>query len=535
MKLTSQSQTSEGVSSESTSLEKHDGVLGKQGRSLSIRLSNPDIVLSVAVLGTGLYGRALFKRLQDAGSFDVRWGSRAPTGVQVSHVEAVTDASVVLLAVPPDAYKTVVEHLSTYFKSSAVVVDVSNHPLFDPPAQAAPSNAERLDVLLPDSVVVAKAFNTIPAHEIASHHGLTGMSVVHIACDSVDATHCLADMCLKMGFSPSHYGGLNTASGLECHPHRLFPTWQLPVFVTVTVALFWACYMTSWNYLIPKGAGETMQSDWSSYPISMLNTTAASTAMILFSITFLVGPLATMRQLITGSASKPVGPIFGAFLGMRKELGVIGFVLLALHTCIALLYGFPKGKMNIEMSGFYTSGVLGFILFSILVVCSARTVSDHMSWAESRAIFSWVGIASFSLSVLHQTLYVFTSRATARSCEETIVCILTDWNLTPVLQKQCVQKRFQSAKVAVERECLPFLVDRKPSPFPHNTLTTNHLEPFRSISASSPSERGGFNIIINAPHEYNTVLLDNFINIIFPTVIRTIVVEKGIEKTQILI
>lgn len=46
-----------------------------------------------------------------------------------------------------------------------------------------------------------------------------------------------------------------------------------------------------------------------------------------------------------------------------------------------------------------------FILFALLSLCSGDSFASSMSWAEFRAVFSWLGCAALALGAGHQALW----------------------------------------------------------------------------------------------------------------------------------
>lgn len=41
-------------------------------------------------------------------------------------------------------------------------------------------------------------------------------------------------------------------------------------------------------------------------------------------------------------------------------------------------------------------------MFMILAVCSSGSTAATLSWAEFRAVFSWLGTGAFTLGIIHQ-------------------------------------------------------------------------------------------------------------------------------------
>lgn len=117
---------------------------------------SPDSPMKVAVLGSGMYGRALVSKLNATRRFSVAQGSRHPVAPQVSREDAVRDAAVVFLAVPCSVYADVIAAVQDYMQSDVVIVDISNRPLSTKVSPDSLSNAEALQKVVPPGAAVVK-------------------------------------------------------------------------------------------------------------------------------------------------------------------------------------------------------------------------------------------------------------------------------------------------------------------------------------------------------------------------------------------
>lgn len=194
----------------------------------------------VAVLGSGLYGRALVARLTATHAYDVAHGSRTPGAAQLPLDAAVANASLIFLAVPASAHGAVIDAIAPSLARGAVLVDISNRPLSS--HAAGPSIAENLFKIVPNGVEVVKAFNNLASKDLDG--GGTGvkvskrMPVVHMAGDK-GAMDVLGSVVSAMGMVPVNHGALVSARELEAMPHRLFPTWRSSIVVGGIVFAWW--------------------------------------------------------------------------------------------------------------------------------------------------------------------------------------------------------------------------------------------------------------------------------------------------------
>lgn len=369
---------------------------------------------TVAVLGTGRYGRALTNRLRYAG-YDVRIGSRAPSDPSgtLSLFDACTPASIIFLCVPPIAHDAILASISLSLRPDTLLVDISNHGLSAPPRLGVPSIAERLSNAVPPGVVVAKALNTLAAEALEKDSLSTIVAPpAHVACDDRTAAATLCSVLADITLTPVLVGPLNRARDLERIAHRQFPLWNMPLIVSVIVGLFWAVYFTVYKYvaLVPSGLpgvpGFPIKTKWDSLPMALLFHAAAEASMTLLSLTFIAGPIATLVQLARGSSSRSFPSWFTGWLNARKELGLcaLGF---AVPHAIAGLTHVPKSIPIIENNAFYAFGVLALAAFALVSVSSSPGVAAGLSWREARTVFSWLGLLAFAFAAVHHFLYAW--------------------------------------------------------------------------------------------------------------------------------
>jgi predicted dinucleotide-binding enzyme len=175
-----------------------------------------------AIIGAGNVGRALAGSLTRAGH-DVTVSATDPehareaaaqTGATAAptNVDAVSNASVVVLAVPSTSFEAIATEIGDAL-TGKVVVDVSNRPT--PSPDGAPTSiAEELQGRLPGSSVV-KAFNTTFASRQAEPT-VNGISADgYVAGDDTSAKQTVLDVVESIGFRPVDAGSLAAARTLE--------------------------------------------------------------------------------------------------------------------------------------------------------------------------------------------------------------------------------------------------------------------------------------------------------------------------------
>jgi predicted dinucleotide-binding enzyme len=177
--------------------------------------------MQIGIIGAGNVGRALAEASARAGhavsisSTDPADAQRAAADVggsaAASNEQAVAKAEVVILAVPFDAIRAIVDELGSQL-AGTVLVDVTNR--FAPEQLDGSSNAELTHQMAPAARVV-KAFNTIlAAHQadpVVDGIQLDGV----VAGDDAEAKANVLELVASLGFRPIDAGPLSMSRALE--------------------------------------------------------------------------------------------------------------------------------------------------------------------------------------------------------------------------------------------------------------------------------------------------------------------------------
>lgn len=284
----------------------------------------------VAVIGTGHFGNSLRVQIQRAATeYTVSQASRS---TQIPISDAIENANIIILAIPTSAFEATVHAIASELREGTIVVDVSNRPLsvFGHRNQE-PSYALSLQKLVPPGVHIAKAFNTLSANyltELNDRDNFFPTNVyVPFAADHPDAIQSMNALIKSMSFIPTHCGAIaDTATKLESAPHRLFPDYKGTFILATIVWTWWILYSTLSTYVIHGGRGEPSR-PWDKYPLSMFMATTGETAMTLFAITFLAGPVAILFKLF----GKRIRGKLEVWLDRRKQLGLVAFLFVGAH------------------------------------------------------------------------------------------------------------------------------------------------------------------------------------------------------------
>jgi predicted dinucleotide-binding enzyme len=178
--------------------------------------------MQIAIIGAGNVGRALATSLTRAGhdvtvaatnpehatAAAAQAGARAAT----TSAEAVSDAELVVLAVPAPALEGLAAEIGEELNGK-VVVDVSNRPT--PGTNGATTSiAEELSEMLPRATVV-KAFNTAFASRMAQPVVAGIAPDGFVAADDDSAKQRVLGVVESLGFRPVDAGSLAAARTLE--------------------------------------------------------------------------------------------------------------------------------------------------------------------------------------------------------------------------------------------------------------------------------------------------------------------------------
>jgi DMSO/TMAO reductase YedYZ heme-binding membrane subunit len=122
----------------------------------------------------------------------------------------------------------------------------------------------------------------------------------------------------------------------------------------------------------------------------LLNKILASSGTIMIALSFLLGPLGKFMKL------KPEIWVY------RKNLGMFGFGLIALHALISLSFSSPF-IFTAENTLFLASGALSFIIFSVLAAASSSLVIEGLGY-ENWVKIQRTGYFALLLALVHFAL-----------------------------------------------------------------------------------------------------------------------------------
>ncbi|XP_071374453.1 metalloreductase STEAP4-like isoform X1 [Centroberyx affinis] len=380
----------------------------------------------LCIFGTGDLGRSLGQRLLHTG-YRVVYGSRRPhscgplpQGAQVlSHAAAAQSASLVFICVHREHYDFL-ETLAPQLKGK-VLVDVSNNLRKNLYPEA---NAEYLQRLIPGASVV-KAFNTLSAWGLQNGPSDANRQVF-LCGDSAEAKQAVAELATRLGFSVLDRGSLSAARELEDFPLQLFPQWRLPLCLAMGLAAFFFFYVLIGDVVhtyVKQGKDNSFR-----IMVSLANKVFPIVSLIMLSLCYLPGVLASFLQLYRGTKYRRFPDWLDRWMLCRKQLGLValGFAFLhVLYTLIIPIRHYVRYKATAHSvslikenktavfdttlawrtDSYYSVGILGFGLYILLGITSLPSVSNALSWREFSFIQSKLGYLTLFFCTLHTYLY----------------------------------------------------------------------------------------------------------------------------------
>ncbi|KAM4601196.1 metalloreductase STEAP4-like [Polymixia lowei] len=381
----------------------------------------------LCIFGTGDLGRSLGQRLVQTG-YGVTYGSRRPAscgplprGAQVlSHAAAAQSANLIFICVHREHYDFL-ETLAPHLRGK-VLVDLSNNLKKDIYPEA---NAEYLQRLVPGAAVV-KGLNTLSAW--ALQNGPLAGKQVYLCGDRAEAKQAVAELATKLGLSVLDRGCLSAARELEDFPLQLFPLWRLPLRLATGLTAFFFFYL-----LIRDVVYAYVEQDKDNsfrIMVSLANKVFPIVSLIMLSLCYLPGVLASFLQLYRGTKYRRFPDWLDRWMVCRKQLGLLalGFAFLhAIYTFIIPIRYAVRHKLvsrvvdemknnkttpfdfdNTEAwatDSFYVLGVLGFFLYVLLGLTSLPSVGGTLSWREFTFIQSKLGHLTLFVCTAHGYIY----------------------------------------------------------------------------------------------------------------------------------
>lgn len=157
---------------------------------------------------------------------------------------------------------------------------------------------------------------------------------VFLCSDSSRAKSAVMQLCRRMGFVPVDMGLLSSSLDVENLPLYLFPSWRVPVLLTLALFVFFYLYNFMRDVLQPYvKAGKSV---FYKMPIELVNVTLPSVALVMLSLVYLPGLGAAFLQLWWATKYRRFPGWLDRWLTRRKQFGLCSFLCAALHAVYSL-------------------------------------------------------------------------------------------------------------------------------------------------------------------------------------------------------
>ncbi|XP_072535790.1 STEAP family member 1B-like [Salminus brasiliensis] len=206
----------------------------------------------------------------------------------------------------------------------------------------------------------------------------------------------------------------------------LFPKWQLPLKLMAVLMAVAFVYTFLRDVLQPYVSHS--KSDFYKIPILVLNKVLPWTSITLLALIYLPGILAALLQLYRGTKYSRFPVWLENWMSVRKQLGLLAFLLACLHAIYSLSYPMRRSyrykllnwayqqvqqkKENAwveddvwRMEIYISLGILGLGILALVAISSLPSVSDTLNWREFQCIQRTLGYTALFLCTAHALVY----------------------------------------------------------------------------------------------------------------------------------
>lgn len=159
------------------------------------------------------------------------------------------------------------------------------------------------------------------------------------------------ELARQLNFQPVDMGTLSSSHDIENMPIQLFPGWKGPVLAAVALSIFFFSYSFIRDIIHPYM--KYKQSDFYKIPIEIVNRTLPAVAITLLALVYLAGQLAAAHQLYYGTKYKHFPHWLENWLQSRKQLGLLGFFLAAVHVLYSVCLPLRRSERYLLLNTAY--------------------------------------------------------------------------------------------------------------------------------------------------------------------------------------
>ncbi|XP_017343353.2 metalloreductase STEAP1 isoform X2 [Ictalurus punctatus] len=206
----------------------------------------------------------------------------------------------------------------------------------------------------------------------------------------------------------------------------LFPQWHLPLKL-MAVFLAVAFVYTFLRDVMQPYVSQS-KNDFYKIPILVLNKVLPWTSITLLALVYLPGGLAALLQLHRGTKYSSFPVWLENWMGVRKQLGLLAFLLACLHAIYSLSYPMRRSyrykllnwayqqvqekKENSwveddvwRMEIYISLGILGLGILALVAISSLPSVMNTLNWREFQCVQRILGHVALFLCMAHALVY----------------------------------------------------------------------------------------------------------------------------------
>lgn len=238
-------------------------------------------------------------------------------------------------------------------------------------------------------------------------------TTVPICGDNLDVKQRFQVIIKNMGFQTSDIGDLRMARTLENLNVQSFTDWYWPSVTSLLFLAFNFIWIFYHYYIFPKTPFASLAAYINQFSlISHLNKVLGFTALQLLALVYFSSCLASCLQLMNGSKYKRFPKFLDTLLKHRKQYGLYAFLFACCHSIVTIYIvnpgylpdWFVNNKLTLIGELNILSGVLSFILFTLIALSSINAIGQSLSWSEWNLVQTKMGIACLVVGLSHAAL-----------------------------------------------------------------------------------------------------------------------------------
>lgn len=388
--------------------------------------------------------------------------SLSDTPIEEFDVYKLQASDIVVLAIP--AAQTVAWAMEyAGFLHKKIVIDCSNKI----------GNGKKLHELLQhNECSVIKTFTAINVfHIMDAKFSITESSKqMLLAGNDEEALSTVSQLVARLGFIPKIIANIEASAAMEAANLSHFSKWRNPLISSTMLWFFYGTYAILERNLLQGRP-------WHAQSVQNINVAFACNALTQFGVVYSAGALAQIKQEVLGRPLSAMSDKYlVAALNRRKQLGLVAWFNLSIHSTISLLlFGSTYYEYFSQDNAGSTvltdaaaisllSGILGYASYSLISATSLPSIAKELGMREWRTVQAYLGWFALTLATTHVLAMSYQNLLTDTQSEHQVPSSFLLAVITPCLAiaakvagllSSCLRKN-KSSTVSNERS-QPFL------------------------------------------------------------------------------